>query len=182
MSTISLIIPTRRVADLDACIASYQNQYDELIVVDEEHPNLAHKINAGIGRARSEYVVVTNDDALLEKGDIHDLCTTTVVSPHIVGGQIKVFHAHCWACPVNLFWQVGGMCEEYDGHYYDDSDFWMRCLTHGYMPALEPKVMIRHDHPATTIRTMPSEDRERNNRLLFVEKWGLEGLRTTGCL
>lgn len=183
MKTVSLVIPTRRVNEqmLQHCIDSFQGQYDELIVVDKLWDNLSKKINYGVQQATKDFVVICNDDVLSISGSLRDLCTGDVESPYIREGVLKTFHAHCWCLPRDVYFEVGGMSEEYEQVYYDDSDMWMRLVTHGYLPKINMDVIISHPNPATTIKTLPNDMREYHNRLLFTELWGEKGLEITQC-
>lgn len=180
--SISLVIPTRKVADIDACINSMKGQYDELIVVDQLWDNLAKKINWGIEQAKSEFVVVCNDDITLVVGNLKDLCNGDVVSPAVQEGTFKQFHAHCWCVSRDKYWQVSGMDEGYDGFYYDDSDLWMRFITAGYKVDINPNVVISHSHPGTTLKTLQRAERESFNKERFIEIWGTRGLEMTKCV
>lgn len=166
---------------LQDCINSFKDQVKEVIVVDELWDNLSKKINYGVSKATTKWVIICNDDATLISGKAQGLCRDNVVSPSIEGGTPKLFHAHCWGIPRDLYWQLGGMSEDYNGVYYDDSDMWMRIVTYGSSISINPDVIISHPHPATTIKTIPDQAREQDNRSIFLEKWGVEGLRITGC-
>lgn len=176
--SIALVIPTRRVADINACIKSMNNQYDQLIVVDQLWDNLAKKINYGVEQAVTTYVVVANDDITLVSGKLSDLCGLGVLSPAIQEGTLKTFHGHCWGVSVDNYWKVSGMDEGYDGFYYDDSDMWMRFLTHGISVGIQSEVVISHPHPATTLKTLPG-GKEFGNRERFISLWGEKGLDLT---
>lgn len=180
MPSISVVIPTLRVGDLlDKCIASIDGYYDELIVVDDKIDNLAKKINKGMGKATKDYIVVSNDDVILSKGSLDDLCKEgKVVSPKIQGGTPKVFHHHMYCIPRDVYKEIGPYHEGYKRFYFDDSDYWMKLLKAGYEPELSDEVMIIHDHPASTIKTLGrDEEGFKNNRELFIERWGEESLR-----
>ena len=176
--SLSLVIPTRRVADIDACIKSMEGKFDELIIVDELWDNLAKKINYGVEKSTKEYVVIANDDITLVTGHLKDLCDDDVTSPAIQEGTLKPFHAHCWCVKRDTYWKVGGMDEGYDGFYYDDSDMWMRFLTNGFKVKINQQVIISHPHPATTLKTLPG-GREIRNKERFIELWGQKGLDIT---
>lgn len=175
--SISLVIPTLRIGDkLEEALRSLEGEYDELIVIDDKIDNLSKKINMGVSRATGEYVCISNDDIVLTQGHLRDLCGDTCISPKVVGGIDKLFHAHMWMLPKKVYEEVGGMCEDYDGFYYDDSDMWMRLLYAGYSPEKNEAVVIHHNHPGWTLKTLDGGNRVANNRELFIKKWGVNAL------
>ena len=181
MNNLSLIIPTRRVDEsmLQECINSFKDEYDELIIVDKMWDSLSKKINYGVEKSTMDYVCVVNDDAKLMSGHLKELCNGGLTSPAIMEGTLKDFHAHCWVIPRALHWEIGGMDEGYDGHYYDDSGYWMEAILHGHIPTINNNVVISHPHPATTLRTIIREDRTSKNKSRFIELYGKRGLDIT---
>lgn len=189
---ISLIIPTMWVQGVIVeCLKSMTGQYDELVIVDDPIENLAKKINKGFEKASGDYFVVCNDDIVLTKGNLRDLCKPgKVLSPTIInGGSGKAFHAHMWGMPVEAYEQAVGVHDHYDDFekcgyyegfhrfYWDDSDYWMKLITAGYIPEITRDVEIRHDHPATTIGTFgPNEGIEKDNRQIFIDRWGIDAV------
>lgn len=184
MSKVSLIIPTLHVADcLEKCIESFNNQYDELIVVDDTDISLAKKINKGLRLATGDFLIVSNDDVLADQGTLRDLCVDDrVLSPKVNGGVFKVFHAHMFCLPRKVYGQVGGYDESYDGAYWIDSEYWYRLIQTGNNPDIHYEVNIKHEHPATTIGTLSEKERnEADGRAWFVSKYGVDALRTVGA-
>ena len=177
---ISVVIPTLRTDEtvLQRAIDSMKGQYDELIVIDDKIENLSRKINKGILQSKGDYIVVCNDDIILQKGTLKDTCLENyVVTPYVNGGVEKLFHAHMWTMPRKVLASVGLMSEEYDGFYYDDSDYWMQIEARGFKIKQLPEVNIIHIHPGRTLNTLRKENREHNNRGLFIKKWGMDNFR-----
>lgn len=181
---ISLIIPTLHVEDkLEKCIESFKGQYDELIVVDDKDKSLAFKQNKGMRLATGDFLIVSNDDVLADQGQLKDLCIKgQVVSPRVNGGVFKVFHAHLFCMPREIFAECGGFDESYSGVYYIDAALWFRLIQLGYPPVINDNVNIIHDHPSSTIKTLTDKERnEQDGREWFISKFGVDALRMVGC-
>jgi len=180
MSKVSLIIPTLRVNNMvDRCIESFKGQYDELIVVDDKAGSLAYKQNKGLRMATGDFLIVCNDDVVVDKGKLKDLCIDgQVTSPLVNGGVFKVFHGHMFCLPRNIYAEVGGFDESYHGLYAIDSDLWYRLHIAGYPPQIVDNVDIDHRHPASTIKTLDQKQRDSNEAInWFVSKWGEQARR-----
>lgn len=179
MVEISLIIPTLRVGDhLNKALESLEGEYDELIIIDDKIDNLAKKINKGLRSATGQFLIVANDDIELAEGSLKELLyLDEVMSPRLSGGLQKNFHAHMFCLPRNIYAEVGGYYEGYNGFYYDDSDYWMKLLKAGYQPKISDKVMIHHHHPASTLKTFPKRHEwEHENQQIFIKRWGADAL------
>ncbi len=181
---ISLVIPTLRVGNcLQKALDSMEGMYDQLIIIDEKMDNLGKKINKGLDAATGDYIIVANDDIVLNKGTLKDLCDPDYVTNPDVNGvrPFKVFHAHMSCFPrwvikdESVRWP-----EDYDGWYYDDSDVWMQMINKCITPIHCHEVNIMHEHPGTTIGLSNNTERLKNNRELFIKKWGVQALGLTG--
>lgn len=180
---ISLIIPTLHVADcLEKCIESFKGQYNELIVVDDTNISLAKKINKGLRLATGDFLIVSNDDVLADQGTLKDLCVEgRVLSPKVNGGVFKVFHAHMFCLPRGIYGQIGGYDDDYDGAYWIDAAYWAKLINAGLPPDIHQDVNIKHEHPATTIRTLSTAERDMDSgRAWFISKYGQHMLGKVG--
>lgn len=176
---ISLIIPTLRLNGMvDRCVKSFENQYGELIIVDDKEKSLAQKINIGLELASGDYLIVSNDDVVSSRGHLADLCEYgKVLSPMVNEGVFKKFHAHLFCLPKEIYREVGGYDESFDGVYYIDSDYWIRLKDAGYTPEICEKVSVDHRHPASTISTLPERERSMSRgREWFISKHGYSRL------
>jgi glycosyltransferase involved in cell wall biosynthesis len=180
---ISLIIPTLRVGNmLNECIDSFKGQYDELIVVDDKDKSLAYKQNKGMRLSRGDHLIVCNDDVLSNRGELKDLCREEVTCPLVNGGVFKVFHGHMFCMPREIFAITGGFDESYEGVYYIDSELWYRLKMMNYPPITIEQVDIFHHHPASTIKTLSSKEKnEHEGKNWFISKWGEQALGEVGC-
>lgn len=180
-----------RVGDkLDHALKSMEGMYDELIIIDDVNVNLAYKINKGLKKAKGDYLVVSNDDVLLVKGSLHDLCIPdTVTSPHLITGMHKRFHAHMWCYSRKTYkkivgtvpgWADYGKPGYFEGYYklyYDDSDYWMKIKSNNINISLSDSCGIRHDHPGWTAGTLgDNSSAEDINSKIFVARWGAQAI------
>lgn len=181
---ISLVIPTLHVGDnLERCIESFKGQYDELIVVDDTDISLAKAQNKGMRLSTGDFIIVSNDDVVADTGTLADLCVKgQVLSPRVNGGVFKTFHGHMFCMPREIFAETGGFDESFPGVYYIDSELWYRLIQAGYPPGICDSVNVKHEHPASTIKTLPEKNRSMSDgEAWFVSKWGREALRIVGC-
>lgn len=178
--TISVVIPHYEIDPsyrkvLTKCLKSMEGQYDELIIIDEKINNLSRKINKGILNTRGDFIVVCNNDIILDKGTLKDTCIDgCVVTPYVNGRSEKLFHAHMWTYSREVLAEVGLMSEEYKGFYFDDSDYWMQIESRGFQIMQMPSVNIIHDHPARTLSKLKNDADVEYNKNLFIDKWGID--------
>jgi len=177
---ISLVIPYYETDEskkliLKGTIDSMKGQYDELIVIPDKIENLSRKINKGLLLSTGDYIVVCNDDIILNKGMLKDTCLEDcVVTPYVNEKSEKLFHAHMWTYSRKVLAEVGLMSEEYKGFYFDDSDYWMQIESRGVKIKQLENVNIIHTHPARTLSKLGKEGQTENNKALFIKKWGLD--------
>lgn len=177
---VSLIIPYYEVDDkkkevLDACIKSFEGQYDELIIIDEKIPQLAKKINKGLSQATGDFLILSNDDVIAREGSLRDLCIRgQVVVPVVHGGIDKLYHGHMACIPREIYTSLGGYDEDYPLHYWIDSSYWMKLVTNGIPIVKHEGVHIDHPEPGRTLKHL-REDMA-NGREIFIKKWGRAAL------
>lgn len=175
---ISLVIPYYQSDDekphiLAGAIESMAGQFTELIVVADMIDNLAVKINKGLALATCPYIVVTNDDVVLTRGELKDLCKyNKVVTPHINDGTVKTFHGHAWGMPRWVYEKIGGMDENYT-LYWMDTDYAMRLREAEIEVEHTPDVNMKHPEGARTLKHWAGRT-EWNDKEIFVKKWGGE--------
>lgn len=174
---ISLVIPTLWINPERAiipCLKSLSNEYDELIIVDDTDLSLAQKINKGMRKSSGDYIIVSNDDILLQEGTLRGLCVDSVISPVVKGSIDKLFHGHMFSVPRWMYNRYGGFDEQYPGAYWIDSDYWMMLKHEGHEPVKHPYVRILHEHPANTLSAINEDTQLGRDR--FIGKWGEESL------
>lgn len=161
---------------LQDCINSFQGQQDELIILAGKQPSLPNAWNQCIELAfgmGSEYVCVSNDDVILDKGSLGDLCVPyQVVSPTVNGGVFKVFHAHIWVMSKSVWEKVGKFDEKFN-LYWSDTDWIARAKQLKVPVGINYGVNVKHLDPGQTMRAYPGS-LQSVDRDYFVEKWGRE--------
>jgi len=177
---ISVVIPYYEVDEskkevLNRAISSMKEQYYELIVVEDKIENLSRKINKGILLTTGDWIVVCNDDIVLDKGTLKDTCKFDyVTTPMVNGVSEKLFHGHMWTMHRNMLADIGLLSEEYRGFYFDDSDYWMQIESRGGLIKQLEGVNIKHEHPARTLSKLGKEGQTEYNKKLFIKKWGID--------
>ena len=177
---ISVVIPYYEVDEskkevLKKAVDSMKGQYDELIVIPDKISNLSRKINKGLLMSTGDFIVVCNDDIVMDKGTLKDTCLEgKVVTPLVNGRSEKLFHAHMWTFSRRVLAEVGLMSEDYQGFYYDDSDYWMQIESKGFRIVQLDNVNIIHEHPARTLSKLGKPGQTEYNSRLFINRWGVE--------
>lgn len=170
---VSLIVPTLWVKPESVIVPMLQSvsgEYDELLIVDGED-KLSEKINYGLNKATGDLLVVSNDDAILIKGSLQGLYKKdSVISPNLSNGYNKIFHAHMWGMDRSVYEKIGGMNEEYVV-YWMDTDYAMRLREAGVETSITDEVVIKHEHPATTLGTLGSKY-DQEDEQTFIKQWG----------
>jgi GT2 family glycosyltransferase len=159
---------------LPLCFEAASRQADEVIVISSKKSTLAEKINQGFKMSRGNYIIISNDDAILKEGKLEDLCDPKAVTAPLINGSSKGFHAHLFCVPRWVFEKTGGYDEQYEHAYFDDDDF-LANLNQNNIPT---KVVdtVNFSHPPVGGSTLHKiNDRDgffERNRQRFIEKWG----------
>jgi len=159
---------------LDDCLVSLKG-YDQLLILAGKQPTLPIAWNMcldlAFGTMQAEYVVMMNDDVVLTNGLVSDLCKPdTVVSPLINGSDYKIFHAHVFCLPKNIWEKVGRIDERFQC-YWSDTDYAKRLVDVGVVVEINRNVDFLHKESARTLKHFAGIT-EKSDEDLFVEKWG----------
>ena len=180
---LSLVIPTLdtdpgKAAILQRCVDSLGPQVDEIIIIDSKTDSLAKKINDGLKQAKGDFIIVSNDDVYLKdnSGPLSELCHEGEVDvPVVHGGLDKLFHGHMFCLPREVYEKVGGYDESAPGHFWIDSEYWVRLFNADIPIVKNCNVHIMHPEPGRTLKQIP-ESME-SGREWFISKCGREALR-----
>ena len=160
---------------LHECVHSLKG-YDTLLVVAGKQPtlslawNMCLEIGFNMG---ADYVVLSNDDIILETGLISDLCKeNTVVSPLVNGNTWKKFHAHIFSLPRTVYEKIGNFDERFQV-YWADTDYCKRLVDAGIPIETNDGVNVLHKESARTLKHFAGIT-EVSDRDKFVQKWGRE--------
>jgi hypothetical protein len=159
---------------LNKCLASLKG-YDQLLVLAGKQPTLPIAWNMCLDLAfetmQADYCVLMNDDVILTNGEVRDLCKPdTVVSPLINGSDWKIFHAHVFSLPKNI-WEKVGRIDERFACYWSDTDYAKRLVDAKVQVEINRNVDFMHEHPARTLQQYQGIT-EKSDEEKFVEKWG----------
>jgi len=144
---ISMVIPCyTKTKELEEqalmAIASYKDQVDELIVIEDgqmfssklmeasdiyiynkNNIGFTANVNRGWRMANGEYVCIVNSDTILREGDLNDLCIPgKITSPLIVNQYIDRLAGPFWCSPREVTKKYGYLMEEMV-MYSSDSEY-----------------------------------------------------------
>lgn len=161
---------------LHECIYSLKG-YDALFVLAGKQLTLPLAWNMCLDTAftamGAEYCVLSNDDIVLTKGLISDLCKPdTVVSPLVNGGAYKKFHAHIFSLPRTVYDKVGKMDEQFQV-YWADTDYCKRLVDAGVPIETNNNVDVDHKESARTLKHFEGIT-EMSDKDKFINKWHRE--------
>lgn len=161
------------------CTASWVAQGDrvELILV-HNGPSYCESVNEGLSRANGDYLVVLNDDIVMEdERFLQKLCKPGVITAWQLGDfhltKEKVPDAACFAMSRDVFNKVGLMDLRYrEGINFEDTDFFFTAKAAG-IPFVDAEVKMKHLGNVTTQEyfSQTKWDKTYRNEALFREKW-----------
>jgi len=155
------------------CVSSLKG-YDRLLVLSGRQPTLPLAWNMCLDMAfgmGTDYCILSNDDIILNKGLISDLCIPDkVVSPTVNGTVFKKFHAHIFSLPRSVYEKIGKFDESFQ-LYWADTDYCKRLVDAGVSVETSDKVDVLHPEPARTLKFFAGISAN-NDQETFVKKWG----------
>ena len=161
---------------LNECINSFEG-YDQLLVLAGKQASLPIAWNMccdiAFDTMKADYVILSNDDVILNKGNLMNLCVKdTVLSPTVNNSVFKVFHAHIFALPKEIWKKIGRFDERYQV-YWVDTDYAKRMVDAGVKIGISEAVNVIHKHPGRTVGKFAGLT-EQHDKEEFVKKWGRE--------
>jgi len=158
---------------LQDCVASLKGQ-DSIIILDGKQPTLPRAWNMCLELAfgmGADYVILSNDDIILDRGTLDMLCMPdAVVSPMVNNGVFKVFHAHIFALPGSIWEKIGPFDERFEV-YWSDTDYAKRLKDAGIDVHINAEVNVKHPEGARTLKHYKGTT-EVSDEQKFKEKWG----------
>lgn len=148
--------------------------YDEIIISSNWKEGYAKPINRGLRSAHGDFFVVMNDDLVLGKGEVRDLCVPGVVTSPTVDGKEQPFWGCCFCIPREIYEKVGGLWEGYRISYFDDDDY-INILRQNKVPmkCVNTVNFENVDGGGRTLHTFPDhKEFFQENKLKFIERWG----------
>lgn len=176
---ISVIIPhypfsTEINNTLKKCIASLKG-FDELIIVSNQGTGFAFNVNLGLSLATGDYLIILNNDTILE-GDFRDLIDENCVTSPLLNDDSRIFWGACFCLPRWVYEEIGELDEQFKIGYYEDDDYLMRLKQAGIFCKSNHKVKIYSPGSTTMdkIDKMKKRGIAENNKQRFIKKWGQE--------
>lgn len=158
---------------LKRCLESVKDECPVIVLAGKE-AGFPHAVNKCLETGFSmgvDYVIVSNDDIILNTGHFDELCVPNkVISPSVTGGVPKIFHAHLFCIPKSI-WEKVGKWDERFTIYWADTDYAVRLRKLNIPVEINHSVNIIHNEPARTLKSYPSSI-EGEDRLKFEDKWG----------
>lgn len=171
---ISVVIPHWNYDDhmadvLKRCVDSLVG-YDELVIVDNDGIGFAKAVNRGLALAHGDYICVVNNDTILNKGSLADLCVKGTVTVPKITGQVDQLPRAFYCMERTIYEQIGGYDEQFKVGYFEDDDMIIRWNIADIPIRTIDKVEVLH----IGSETMKNTDRDKameTNRILFNKKW-----------
>jgi GT2 family glycosyltransferase len=156
---------------LRRCTTSLRG-YDELIIVGNDGAGICFATNVGFEAATGDFIVLMNDDVILDRGKISDLCYPGVVTHPMFDGVPKQFGS-CVCFPRDVWEAVGPYDENYRAGNFEDDDMFRRLAEAELPRGLVQGVNLLHPSPGTTLWKMPdNEEFYAANKAYYESKWG----------
>lgn len=174
---ISVIIPYYESDDGKPAILKRETDslkgQDEIVIVWNDKMGYAKAINKGLANAHGDFLVVMNDDLIMECGSLTELCDENAVTSPLVNWQEQPFWGCCFCIPRAVYEKAGGLSEIYRVSYFDDDDY-INTLRLWEVP-MHAVTTVNFAHPegGRTLHTMPDHNEFfEENKQRFINKWG----------
>jgi hypothetical protein len=82
------------------------------------------------------------------------------------------FHGGCWSAKPETLEEIGYFDERYKMGTLDDTDYWHRCNSKGYLGAIVYSAPVLHECAATFKKLPEFDQRFKENLKKFEDKWG----------
>lgn len=148
---------------------------DEILVVENWKDGYAVPINFGLSQASGDFLMVLNDDLVMNKGtDLRDVCDINFVTSPSIDGKEQPFWGCAFCIPRWVYAKVGGLDERYRVSYFDDDDYINELRKNNVPMKCVPTVNFENvDGGGRTLHTFPDhQEFFEENKKRFIEKWG----------
>jgi len=143
------------------CISSLKG-YDELIIEQDYVGNgFAKTVNAGVAKAKGDWIAIVNDDTKMLNGYISQMCKyKKIVRPKLIGGELAKF---AFVVMQKSVWEdVGGMDENFEVGFYEDDDWIDRAKAKGY-EFIDSEIQVYH-YGGATMEDMKGDFEQKNKQ------------------
>lgn len=145
--------------------------YEELIIIGNDGKGVCWALNIGMRAARGDFIIILNDDTILRKGSLDQLCFPGVVTHPTFDGVAKQFGS-CICYPREVYDVVGEYDEGYRFGYYEDDDILRRVEEEGFPRKVISAVDLEHPNPGLTLGALDVGDFGGWNMNHYLSKWG----------
>ena len=182
MNKVSVIIPYMqsdpdKPAVLNRLLDSLEGKgADEILVIENWKEGYAVPINFGLSQAKGDYLVVMNDDLVLDCGFLDQLPDPNAVTSPLIDGNEQPFWGCCFCIPRWVYEMVGGLDERYRISYFDDDAYEMILRKNNIPLKSMPLVNFwNKDGGGRTLHSFSDHDIFfHENKRKFIEQWGAE--------
>lgn len=186
----------------DECLASMDQEPDEIIIVDDGSPIHAEfantecvvldenvgfpgAVNAGLKHAEGDILIISNNDIIfypnwltelllpLQEGfDISSIVTSDQ------GWETKDLISEgdrfgsLWAMKRKVYETLGGFDERFGIGYFEDADYYMQAKKAGFRIGKNWNGLVEHKAKGTFSKVDPDNKQFLKNREIFKDKWG----------
>lgn len=162
---------------LRRCVASLKG-HDELIIVANDGIGICKAVNIGFESSTGDYICVLNDDLVVERGSLRELCHPQyVVVPDVrspVGGaSIALGTFACY--PRWVYEKIGGYDENFRFGYFEDDDMIKRLEEAEIERRRNRAVRVLHPEPSSSLAHLAEQSETSfwdENEAYFISKWG----------
>lgn len=159
---------------LKSIVENSKGQDYELVIV-KDGPSYVESHNIGLSNAKGDYLVVVNDDIIIEDPEwLQKLTQDDGISAWKIGefhlAPIPMPQASCFCFSRPTFLRLGLMDEAYKhGKNYEDTDYFLRARDLK-MPFYDAQIKLSHVGNQTLGTYFEDLDTE-INRKVFFQKW-----------
>lgn len=148
--------------------------HTEIIISANVKEGYAIPINRGLRIAHGDFLIVMNDDLVLDSGALDQMIDPNAVTSPLIDGFEQPFWGCCFCIPRWVYEMIGGLWEGYRISYFDDDDF-LNILRKNEIPYhSSPLVNFwNSDGGGRTLHTFPDHNEFfEENKKKFIERWG----------
>lgn len=161
-------------------MVDYQDRYKNLIIQPQDENILSKSWNYALTQY-ADYVIISNDDIIVEPNTLETLLTYAQSHPE-AGFLASESGANPWSFFLQRRWlfdAVGPYDIRFKPAYFEDNDYHYRMKLLGYDYILVPKVRVNHyDEGSATIKSLELNEQIqhhrsfRKNEAYYKMKWG----------
>lgn len=153
----------------------------------KENRGIAPAWNAGLKLAKADYLVVINDDIIVQSGWLNklkiaaDMPEAGVANTHVehlphgigVVENYKWFSGSCFMMKRETLEKVGFFDERYFPCNWEDWDYWLRVYQTGLKLYVNYTMSIQH-REGQTVHDKDLSSQFLTNKQRFIDKWGFD--------